>query len=409
MTTVRLDLRAVRRLALARAGLLRPESTGLPVRAGRGAARARRAAHDVIDRFGYLQLDTVSVAGARSHVLVLMSRLEGFDPELGEQLLQPGEPLFEYWGHAASWLPLELYPAMQFRREAFRTHPWWGDVLCEHRALADELLRRIEEEGPLKSVELDPGPSANQGWWGWRPAKKVASALWSSGELAIRERRSFQRSYDLASRVIPEALRRRPLPVDDAFDLLLLRALDGHGWAETPTLRATWYFRKSGPLIRSSLQRLCEAGQVVSCALELPDGGRRAGWIRPRDLELADRLRRARPRRDRGVLLSPFDPVLWDRGRVLRLFGFEQKLEIYTPAAQRRWGYFCLPVLAGENLVGRVDLKAHRRSRRLEVLAVHLEEPRPGRGGGSAVEAQAAVRVALQRHGQALGLEVVEG
>ncbi len=400
MTTASLDLRAVRRLALARAGLLRPEPTGMPTRAGRGAAGARRAAHDVIGRFGYLQLDTVSVAGARSHVLVLLSRLEGFDPALGEQLLQPGEPLFEYWGHAASWLPLELYPVMQFRRERHRRHPWWGDLLSEHRQLADELLRRIEAEGPLRAAQLDTEPGSDQGWWGWRLSKKVASALWSSGELAIRERRAFQRVYDLADRVIPEELLLRPLRREDAFDLLLLRALDGHGWAEVPTLRATWYFHKSGPEIRRSLARLREAGEVLPCHLQLPGGERRSGWIRPRDLELAERLRRARPRRDRGVLLSPFDPVLWDRARVLRLFGFEQKLEIYTPAPQRRWGYFCLPILAGEHLVGRVDLKARRKEGRLEVLSLHLEEPR----GWSQGEAEAAVDSALRRHGEALGL-----
>ena len=143
-----LDLKQVRRLALARAGLLKPEWSGMPRRAIGVTRRARRAAHCVIQRFGYLQLDTVAVAGARSHAIVLMSRLEGFDPALAETLLQPGEPLFEYWGHEACWLPIDLYPVFAFRREEFQHHPWWGNLIGQHPRMAEELTRRIREEGP---------------------------------------------------------------------------------------------------------------------------------------------------------------------------------------------------------------------------------------------------------------------
>ena len=132
-----LSLRSVRRLALCRAGFLKPEWTALPSRARGRGQRAREAANLVIRRFGYLQLDTVSIAGARSHTIVLLSRLEGMDPVLGEQLLQPGEPVFEYWGHEASWLPIELYPAFEFRRKEFLgLHPWWGNVVFARRAAA---------------------------------------------------------------------------------------------------------------------------------------------------------------------------------------------------------------------------------------------------------------------------------
>jgi hypothetical protein len=129
--TETISLTQARRLALLRAGLLKPEWSGLPRRAAGQGGRARRAAHRIIQRFGYLQLDTVAVAGARSHAIVLLSRLEGFVPQVAEALLQPGEPLFEYWGHEASWLPIDLYPVMAFRREAFQTHPWWGDLIGE--------------------------------------------------------------------------------------------------------------------------------------------------------------------------------------------------------------------------------------------------------------------------------------
>jgi uncharacterized protein YcaQ len=328
-----ISLREVRRLALARAGLLKPDWTGFP-RRGRGSGpTARRAAHAVIRRFGYLQLDTVSIAGARSHVIVLLSRLDGFDPSLGEDLLQPGEPLFEYWGHEASWLPLELYPAFEFRRREYRHHPWWGDLIGQHPEVARDLRRRLREEGPLRSVDLEGG--GGRGWWDLKIAKKVASALWSSGELAIRARSNFQRTYDLAERVIPERWRCRPLPERDSLEVLLLEALEGHGWATTGTLAATWRLANRREEIASALARLVEKGSIVPCALENSRGRPTPGWIRPGDRELASRLRSVRPRRDRGVLLSPFDPLLWDRQRVKRLFDFDQVLEIFKPARRR--------------------------------------------------------------------------
>lgn len=397
-----LSTREARRLAIARAGLLHPERTGLPRRAAGDGARARRAAHAVIDRFGYLQLDTVSIAGARSHAIVLLSRLDGLDPVLGEALLVPGAPLFEYWGHEVSWLPLDLYPAFEFRRRQFRHHPWWGDVVGEHPRLARDLLARIRDEGPLRSLDLEG--EGSRGWWNLKTMRRVAAALWSSGELAIRERRGFQRSFDLAERVIPAALRERPLAEDAALEVLLLRALDGHGWAATGTLAATWRLRNLGPQVAAALRRLVERGEVIPCALAADEGGRRvAGWIRPRDLALAAELAGVRPRGDRGVLLSPFDPLLWDRGRVERLFGFRQLLEIFKPAGTREFGYYVLPVLAGERLVARVDLKAERRAGRLRVLALHHELAAGARGRAAA---EAALDDALARYAGALALAV---
>jgi uncharacterized protein YcaQ len=395
-----LSVRAARRLALARAGLLTPEPTGLPRRArGRGPT-AFAAAEAVVRRFGYLQLDTVSVAGARSHTIVLLSRLEGLDATVGEELLRPGAPLFEYWGHEASWIPLALYPAFEFRRREFRSHPWWGDLVGEHPEVAKELLRRIRDAGPLRSAEMEKRGS--KGWWDLGVTKRVASALWSSGELAIRERTSFQRTYDLTERVIPEPLRRHPLPTADALETLLLTALDGHGWATTGTLAATWRLKNRKSELVATLQRLQQKGAVAACALRLGGETARPGWIRPADRELAERLETARPRADRGVLLSPFDPLLWDRGRVARLFGFEALLEIFKPAPQRVYGYYCLPVLAGESLVARVDLKADRKRGRLRIVSAHYEKA----GRAVASRDREATRVAVERYALALGLRV---
>ena len=392
-----LDLRAVRRLALARAGLLASKWTGLPSTARGVAPSARAAAHSVIDRFGYLQLDTISVAGARSHTLILLSRLEGMRADLGEQLLVPDAPLCEVWGHEACWIPADLYPAFEFRRAANRTNPRWGPRVDGNGPAADALLSRAREEGPFRSTDLD-GKSSG-GWWKTGKGKRLAEALWHSGELAIRERRNFRRVYDLPERVIPADVLAQRISTHDAFRTLILRALDGHGWAEERTIAATWRLRRTSAEFAAALQSLADEGAVLPCTLQ--DGNERLpGWIRPRDLELAGRLRRIRPRLDRGMLLTPFDPLLWDRARARLLFGFDVVLEIYVPAAKRRFGYFCMPVLAGEQLVARVDVKADRRAGRLRLPAVHIEQ----RHDTSAT--REAVRTAVNRHARAVGLDV---
>jgi uncharacterized protein YcaQ len=398
--TETISARAARRLALCRAGLLKPEWTGMPQRATGRGKRAREATHRIIRRFGYLQLDTVSIAGARSHAIVLHTRLDGLDPELAEELLQPGEPIFEYWGHEASWIPIELYPVFGFRRQEFRHHPWWGDLVGQHPEVAADLLRRIRNEGPLRSLDMEGGGS--RGWWDLKIAKKVATALWSSGELAIRERRSFQRAYDLPERVIPARWREDFITKERAIEILVLRALVGHGWAQTGTLART--FRLGQKDVVAALDRLRVHETAVPCNLVGDDGRKSRGWIRPPDLELAARLDRCRPRRERGVLLSPFDPLLWDRPRVQQLFGFHQVLEIFKPAAKRIYGYYCLPVLAGDRLVARFDLKADRKTGTLRVLSRIFEET-SGSETGTPTDRR-AVQSAVERFADSIGLSL---
>ena len=366
---------------------MKPEWTGFPSSPGK---RPRAACYSVIRRFGYLQLDTVPVAGARSHSLVLLSRLHGLDPALPETLLRPRAPLFEYWGHEASWLPMELYPVFEFRRREMRKQsPWWGRVLQENRRKAAAINARIRDEGALRSADFEDKSGRSD--WGFSLTRRILRCLWWAGDLAVRERKNFQPYYDLTERVIPDRARRDTVPERDALKTLLLKALAGHGWAQMGTLADTWRLTKRRKLLQACLEELREDGTVVACSLE-----GRSGWIHSEDLELASRLEKVRPRRDRGVLLSPFDPLLWDRKRVQILFDFEQMLEIFKPAHQRKYGYYCMPVLSGDELVGRCDLKADKAAGLLHVLSIHHE--REGR--------RDAVQKSLTRYADALELKL---
>jgi hypothetical protein len=262
------------------------------------------------------------------------------------------------------------------------------------------VLARVRGEGPIRSTDLEDVPD-RPGSWGRTPTRRVLHALWSSGALAVRERRGFQRFYDLPERVIPESARRVRVPEPMALAELLLRALAAQGWATLTTLARTWRLTSRRPALERGLRRLERQGKVLRCALE-DDAGSIPGWVLAGDLELAARLAALRLSGEHGVLLSPFDTLLWDRARVARLFGFDQRLEIYKPERQRRYGYYVLPVLAGDRLVARADLRAERQGGLLHVLSLRFE------AGGARVPAvdRAAARTALARLGRGLGLKL---
>jgi uncharacterized protein YcaQ len=293
---------------------------------------------------------------------------------------------------------MEDWPLFAFRRRELREVPRWGEFVAEHRKVADEILRRIEDEGPLRSLDFDSARFGSD--WQLKTATFVASGLWGTGELAIRERRSFQRVYDLPERVIPDDVRSRDMSFEEALPVLVLKALDGHGWASQGTIADTWRLKNRRTALETALLRLREEGKIAACELVGDDGQRTTGWIRAEDLELAARLDRIRPRQDRGVLLSPFDPVLWDRKRVAALFDFDQVLEIYKPVGDRQYGYYCLPVLAGDRLVARADLKCDRKAGCINVLTCRYEDERPSSAH------REAVQTAIERHGRLLGMRI---
>jgi uncharacterized protein YcaQ len=276
--------------------------------------------------------------------------------------------MVEYWAHVQALMPVELWPVMQHRMAEHRARRGkWGFV-AEAPELEANLLAEVRDRGPSTARDLDDGlPRTREHWgWNWSNTRRVLDFLFTVGDLAIAGRTSqFEVLYDLPERVIPAEVLNRPTPsAADANRELVRRAARSHGVATARCLRD--YYRMHVDHVRPAIAELVEDGELLPVTV--------AGWNRPSYLHRDARL----PRRVRArALLSPFDPVVWERERAERLFDFRYRIEIYVPAGQRVHGYYVLPFLLGDRIVGRVDLKADRRSGRLVVKAAYAEPGAP--------------------------------
>ncbi|MDX6326767.1 MAG: uncharacterized protein QOK15_3121 [Nocardioidaceae bacterium] len=323
-----------------------------------------------VGRTGVLQIDSVNVL-QRAHYMPLFSRMGSYDTELLDRASgRSPRRLVEYWAHVAAFMPVDLWPHMRhrMRRYAQEGHPW-----MEHNAsLVDSVLTRVGDQGPRTARELDDGgPRLRQHWgWNWSETKKALEYLFFAGELAVARRNSaFERVYDLPERVLPRDVLGTPEPTTaEAHRELVRRAARSYGVATARDLAD--YFRMPVADTQTALVSLVESGELVPVTVE--------GWGRPAYLHAEARV----PRRvDVATLLSPFDPVVWERARTERLFGFHYRIEIYVPAARRVHGYYVLPFLLGDRLAGRVDLKADRAGGTLLVNAAHAEVAAPPHTG----------------------------
>ena len=339
---------------------------------GHGVAGALRA----IEHLGYVQIDTLAVI-ERAHHHVLWTRVPGYAPDHLNTLLREGR-VFEHWFHAASCLPMRDYrfslPLMASVREGRTWHAGRADA-----AVMRQMLDRVRVDGPLTPRSLGR-PSGVQGvhgvkdgWWNAGPVKHALDRLFMQGDLMVRERRGMEKVYDLAERVLPSGLDLRVPTLDECARHLLDTTVRAHGvvtWAQLLHLKTGQGIRDA--MRRAVDERLADRSLV---RLELEDAALPEAYADPEALAAIDSTA---PTACRVVrLLSPFDNVVIHRERLLGLFGLDYRLECYTPAAKRVYGYFCLPVLFGDRFVGRVDAKAHRRERRFEVLSVHVEVAPP--------------------------------
>ena len=360
MAVERIGLPLARRIALAAQGFgaKRPD---VPT-----AAHLRRT----IERLQLHQIDSVNVL-LRAHYLPAFSRLGGYDRADLDRLAwgpKRQRKLFEYWAHEASLLPFETHPLLRWRMaKADRGETGWGRMrlyATERRAEPMALLERIRAEGPLAASDFE-SHKGQSGWWEWSDTKRALEWLFWAGHITTATRRgSFERVYDLTERVIPADVLAQPTPSDaDAHRALIERAATALGIATEGELRD--YFRQSPAEARPAIEALAEQGTLIPVAVP----GWRHAWLH-RDARQPRRI-------EAQALLAPFDPLIWERDRAERLFGFRYRIEIYVPQEKRQYGYYVLPFLLGDRLVARVDLKADRQARRLIVQSVHLEPGAP--------------------------------
>ncbi|MGU2438995.1 winged helix-turn-helix domain-containing protein [Burkholderia cenocepacia] len=376
---------AARALHLAAQGLLTPP-------------RRKATKSDVLDtirRMAQLQIDTIHVV-ARSPYLVLFSRLGDFSPQWLDEHLAEAR-LFEYWSHEACFLPIEQFGLMRYKMLDPSGMGWKyaAEWHAQNRPEIERLLARIRAEGPVRSADFarEDGVKGN-GWRDRKPEKRHLEVLFTTGDLMVSERRNFQRVYDVRERVLPGWDDTRDLPPREA----VLPTLLDYTCRALGVVRADWvadYYRLPRRSYRAELERLAEAGDLIP--VQIDDWKEPAYVHRSLDAWLpaaaADTLRSTVT-----TLLSPFDPVVWDRRRASTLFGFDYTIECYTPEHKRRYGYFCLPVLHRGRLVGRVDAKAHRTLGTFELKAVHVE-PGVRFGTGLAADVAKAVKKLAAWHG----------
>jgi uncharacterized protein YcaQ len=370
--------------------------------------RTPDAIADLVERLLYIQIDTLQMV-QRSHYLALWSRLGAYDVgNLDRLIYVAGERrLFEYWGHAASVIPLSDYalyiPAM--RRRCDGPSRWWGQWLEDpkNRETVDRVLARIAEEGPLRAADFAYDGPQRGSWWDWKPAKRALERLFACGDLMVADRVNFQRVYDLSDRVRPDWVDASEPPSSEAtLKVRVERSLRALGVCE-PAQVAEYAYLKRGtanPIVKS----LIDEGIAVEITGILLDGEPETLIIHRDDLPLLERAAAGDISPSRTTFLSPFDNLFWARGRDEAFWGFQQILEAYKPAKDRIWGYFCLPILHRGRLVGRFDPKLERSDGVLRLKQLYLE-PGVEPDGDLVAGVAAAMRDFLTFHA-ATGVEV---
>jgi uncharacterized protein YcaQ len=353
-------------LSHAAARALMVAAQGLHRHPRRSATKA--AVLETIRHMGALQIDTIHVI-ARSPYLVLWSRLGTYEPRWLEELLAEGA-IFEYWSHEACFLPIEDYPLYRHRMLDAAILGWkypreWA---AQNRAALDQMLAHVQDHGEVRSSDFVRTDGQSSGWWDWKTEKRALETLFTSGDLMIAHRHNFQRIYDLRERVLPSWDDAQLPTSDEMRRRLVLKAIRALG-----VTSARWiadYFRMSKRMIATLPAALADEGALERVQVA---GWDDAAYIHPDNRALAESAAAGKLRPTLTTLLSPFDPLIWDRSRARAMFGFDYTIECYTPAAKRRYGYYNLAILRRGELIGRLDPKAHRKEQRFEIKALHLE------------------------------------
>jgi len=337
-------------------------------------ARSRSKANklsvlETIRRMGALQIDTIHVV-ARSPYLVLWSRLGDYRSEWLDELLAERR-IFEYWSHEASFLPIEDYALYRHRMIDPGDMGWKysHEWMEKNRDTVERVLREIRERGPVRSADFERRDGKGGGWWGWKPEKRALELLLTAGELMVIRRERFQRVYDLRERALPDWDDTRLTSAAESHETLVLKAASALGVATERWLAD--YFRMSRRHTAAAVKSLVAKKALREVRIE---GIAEPAWVDATNEGLVERAAAGGLRASLTTVLSPFDPLVWDRARALALFDFEYRLECYTPRPKRRYGYYVLPILYRGRLIGRLDAKAHRSTGTFEVISLHLED-----------------------------------
>jgi len=325
---------------------------------GTNSLAGKNGVAHIIDHLGYVQIDTISVV-ARAHHHTLWARCSDYETSSLHDLQAIDRRIFEYWAHAMAFLPMSDYrfyiPRMTRHRTSKRA--WLSDWKKERRHVLDEVLHRVRIEGALTSKDFEPPPGAVRGtWWDWKPAKQALEILFWQGDLIISERRKFQKVYDLTERVLPSGTDTTRPSRTELGRFHVQRALGGLGVARAKEIRDAFHIVDQAQ-IDASLKEMQHAGEVVAVAIE--------GLTDPYYALAGTLETSASPILDTAHILSPFDNLTIQRDRMKRLFGFAYTIECYVPAAKRQYGYFVLPILWRDQLIGRLDAKANRKTKTL--------------------------------------------
>jgi uncharacterized protein YcaQ len=349
------------KLSLGRARRMMVAAQGLD--GGWRLPRGKEGVAQAVERLAKVQIDTIAVV-ERAHHHILWSRRRDYAPRMLHALQARDRRVFEYWAHAASYLPIGDYRFYLPRMRAYRSAPRIRAFLEANEALVANVLARIRSEGGLRSADFDAPPGSKFGtWWDWKPAKRALEALYSVGELMVSERRGFQRVYDLPERVLPSGIDASEPDPHEVTRFFLRQLLRTQGISALQQRQV----RDRGA-IAATLRELVESGEVTPVEVDGVDAPEHYALT-----ELLERAGRRTTRRRRLHILSPFDAMVIRRDRLERFFSFDFRLEAYTPEPKRRYGYFCLPILWGDRFVGRLDPKAERAERTLVVRKLLLE------------------------------------
>lgn len=323
--------------------------SGRPSGTGKGADLK-----GVLDELGFVQLDSVNTF-ARAHDLILWSRKQQYRPNALQHLLHRDRQVFEHWTHDAAIIPMDSFAhwRLRFDRDATRLASHWKDARRgDLHAKIDEVLKRISDHGACTSGQVGEGESRGSGgWWDWHPSKTALEFLWRSGQLSVLRRDGFTKVYDLTERVIPPEHLNRRHHTQETIDWCCNGAMDRLGFATSRELAAFWDHVTS-----AEAKAWCAAalsyGQIIEVDIEGVDGTLRRSLARPdiMDVNVAAPAPRIR-------VLSPFDPALRDRKRAERLFGFNYRIEIFVPEPKRKYGYYVFPVIEGDHMIGRIDMR----------------------------------------------------